>query len=504
VKDGEAQYTSSYTAPFERYTSLAKRADPAIMVWNEIKVLLRTQLVSRPYKDSGAPRTLRFKRAVRPLGAIYDEKGRKHKFDIFIVETSDVPQRETKRTKKSADTNVDSAPSDESKQSGRQEVPAGELAKAMSGRAFVLVGRKCSTCGLVKGGPPPDTDVVLQALRDRRTKANFYAYYETRCPLGGVHVETKNAEGHTVCSKCGHDQNQSAEYFEKYRDKYLAALSSEEAAAVQPSLARAPERVIKKFEYKRDDSAVIKLASLFSINSNLLNALGAMERQSIDDVLTGKFRPAEPTNMYDARIFLLDAYLRKIRIKYQQLLSGANLDADTTRFLEEINVSSADLRSVTEQHLLPEILRDYDEHLRSIRATGKPQDAIDFVIQSICTCLLEIHETASSKSDVATLADKLRKAFVRWQVNSLLLGEERTTKHGHFPWSLLYGNGTESEDSTELDQDGDETAAADDETEEGESAPFSMNAFDTEDEEAREDEDYDGDNDIKVENYGLD
>lgn len=200
---------------------------------------------------------------------------------------------------------------------------------------------ECSTCGVRHS----QTDSLDEAKAQRSLLAreeidSFYTMYETRCPEEGLHVfdaENKpSAQGESRCAKCNapaglltpterrRRKKEARAYYDKYRATYKASMkANKEAAAQMLSAANAANKPrISQTQgkpdavFERDYDALLKLAALAEVPIRALEAAGAAEGRSVEDVEEGVAPPEPPTRLDDPRILATDNMVRTLGSRY--------------------------------------------------------------------------------------------------------------------------------------------------------------------------------------------
>jgi len=430
---------------------------------------------SRRWKDPSAT-----------LGRIFDEDGAPHVWSIYITEIIGKDGKTEKKELSLSDIN----------------------GYVMNGIKFTsnIKDKKCSVCGVLASSCGKlDEKKIRESLNARHTVINFFRFYENRCPEESIHV-FKAAK----CEKCGIMDDYfmkpmskpSMAYYREYKDKYIKEreeFTNREIAVVSPP--KPPADVSKHAptyeKWTFNFNLVLDLAGKTKVNHRLITAIGAVEKQKYTDVSSGVYIPTEAEHRDDTRIYVVNGYVKNIIMDYNQLKyfhRSTKPSLVISQLVEESGIDKHRLADLEKK--LPDIYNDYNDRFTYVHRNKKPREVVNFVIQSMCEMYLRIWDDTTKETE------KIRHSFVDYSIKKILRSDELVSKPGVFNWSLLYD--TKTSDASERDSNYNENNEVEaDDTDEENDNPFSMNAFDVE-------EDPDGDpddtgNEIKVgENYGMD
>lgn len=157
------------------------------------------------------------------LSNIYDEDGRKHKWNILFED--------------------------------------GEFKKSDNHHG-VIIDYVCEICRVkLSEIEKLDNDKILQLITFNSIRQGFFSYYTDRCPEGEYH-EIKN----NICTKCGINKLSKDEYYKKYYDKYM-----NRNKFISPVY---PEKIKKVTDWKFNLTPIVHVADLIKKDSQVLLALG--------------------------------------------------------------------------------------------------------------------------------------------------------------------------------------------------------------------------------------
>lgn len=415
------------------------------------------------------------------LARIYDENGRPHVWNIFLVETT-------------ADGKLTST-----------EYKNSDIAAMVeSGKTFLdkFSDAKCSVCGILRSTVSTlSEEKIRDSLHALRAVSNFFRFYENRCPVGGLHEFGSS----TNCAKClmklefvaNSSSSDALSYYRKHKAVYGREKAEfkfhqvEEGVSIATPLTAYPEYDEWSFNFNQ----ILDLATKLKINHRLLSAIGSMEKQEYDDVLTGAFIPLEPEERTSTKIFVMSSYVKNLFTEYNMLKNFHKLHKPSAELLGIIDESAIPKHKLFELgKVLPDIFNDYNARFNYFKRSKKPRDIFNFCLGSLCEKCLIILDDKSKETE------KLRQLFVEYFIKKILRGEELFTKPGYFNWSSLYNEKEKISDGASkvhIDEDIDDGDAADNDT--GDTSAPMANNFDMEDGDDWEE------NDVKVgESLGMD
>lgn len=467
--DDPTAFNVTLSPLYEKYTAKYNN----IALCENILQKFRKVLVSPLYSRTPGSKILQvLSIKTVPLGRLYDAKGQKHVFDIYIYEGGN------------------------SEISGKSITSAIESGDRAGG---AVIDRKCSVCGILKSAADdiPEQE-IRKSLLNIHIYSNFFRFYEKRCPEGGLHTTD------AVCAKCGlpntiiDPTNMSPnelKYYKKYKDKYKA--ERDEFSDADTLMLGAPPTIPQPHDPTIDIAAldkwtfnfniILDLANKLKINPRLISAMGAVEKQEYNDVQSGAYIPPETEYKMDTRIYFIDTNIKNLITRYNQVRFFSKLIKPPLELIQLIDNSGISRHKVAElSKKLPDIYNDYDAKLNYIQKTKKPREIVSFVLQIFCELCLNIWNNGEKDTE------RLRQDFVDYFVKKVLREEELLSKPGHFNWSLLYGDSQEKTydsnyDDKKPDRRHEDSAEPPEDTDVGDTAaPLSLDSFDMEEDPDRD------------------
>lgn len=248
-------------------------------------------------------------------------------------------------------------------------------------------------------------------------KVPFYDFYETKCPLGGLH------DFKPQCIKCGITQTIIQTLDKKYYKKYLsiyAAIRKKEYERLK-TLSYKPKVVkLKTFpKWDVDMTLIQKLANILNISPNIIYNLGLSENKDYSSKVFAKTNLS--VGMSDDEIIkqnntLYDYYLFIIRSYHLSINS---------EFLNDLPIYLKDFLATYGKSLkkLPIINKDFINKYIYYKKTLKPHTFNNFLLASISELLLSIlnaFNTISLKS--------LGEAYIKMLFDRLIIFEKKISK----------------------------------------------------------------------------
>ncbi len=424
----------------------------------------KTMAYAQGYTFLPATHTRRWGYIDMPLSSIYDEEGGIHKWNIYIV--SEGPVRGGRGGDGDGDkdgvgpgaklpTGNEVPPSNRKEYTAKDVVALLDKGVRFTGR---IIDHKCSICGILRSVVGTlSVPKILDSLHARQRVANFYRFYESRCPRGGLH-EFNAAE----CSKCGITSAflmntvapASINYYREHKDTYTHE-RAEFASAVAQSIASTEEAVVVEQDntsfieeyasWSANFNIILNLSNRLKVNHRLLSALGATEKQEYSDISSGAYIPSEVEDKNSTRALAIDSHITNLITEYNQLRFFNKLIRPPMDLSAIIDASGINKHKIAElSGLLPAIFNNYTARFAYFRQHKKAREIVAFCIQSFCEMCLKLLDDTNKETE------RLRRNFVEHIVKKTLRNEELLTKPGYFNWSLLYGDkDTKEKDSAD-------------------------------------------------------
>lgn len=187
-----------------------------------------------------------------PITCLYDEKGKKHKWNKYMYDTN-----------------------------------------------HILIDIGCSICGIKRSEINKlDVNAVWKSIDALSNIDAFFAFYKDRCPENELHHWVNN-----MCTKCmltTEDMNSKIlQYYNKYIDKF----NKTKETVYEPKTNKYNIEIITKFV--DNYSIVIKLATLLKIELNAILSIGLTEGVDYNEILSGKLPDIEQYHLYNTQSELL-------------------------------------------------------------------------------------------------------------------------------------------------------------------------------------------------------
>ncbi len=260
-----------------------------------------------------------FDREATPLGRLYDEDGLPHQWTTFVYMPDLVVPR--------------------------KEIAAARTRGALTS-AHRLVDLQCAVCGVRQAAAAAlDEAKVRKSLEVANRIDLLFSFYESRCPGGELHAY---GVGVAACAKCGlraglQRERQTSEkarlgaesrrYYEAHEGVFAAerALLTADASADasvpdtpaqnDTSVSAATHRVAAGDV--SDYASLVSAAELGEVPVAVVEALGATEGRTYEEVLAGTAVPAPPVAWADARIANVQALAREFIARNARVVAAA-------------------------------------------------------------------------------------------------------------------------------------------------------------------------------------
>jgi len=315
---------------------------------------------------------------------------------------------------------------------------------------YVLTDLQCSVCGILKSKVSKlDPAKVLQSLRVLTEFGAFFTYYESRCPIGGLH----SFDGE-VCTKCSLDlkliQDHCSEtaLARKYYNKFYTNYREDRRRAVIPEIPTKTSRqtsqeggprelLAKNWVY--DYGQILKTSQLLhhkGVTPSVIENIGATEKRSYADIRDGKGDPPMPEDRDHPRILAADSVMRLFTTYYNMLRNYPRLQHPPL-ILSNLMKTTPPPDALSEFAILfPDISCDYSIKLSYMQKHRSPADTLHFIIESFCVSVNTVHGFAK---DGVPWYQELSQRFAIAVLEDVLLSEKLLSKPGPFNF-MIFGD----------------------------------------------------------------
>jgi hypothetical protein len=373
--------------------------------------------------------TRQHKTSVLPITSLYDEKGFRHKWNIYVYkmnnETREMTLTELLKMYKSSD-----------------NIPLA---------GYELDSLRCSVCNILQSETGKlDTEIATNSLHARIEFDSFFSYYETRCPIGGLH-DFKSSE----CIKCKlkiKSDNLRA-YYDKYYSQYESDRQSvnidKGTSTIVEKITLKTEKIIIDWQY--DYSFIVQAAKFLNsseinaertrITPAIIEAIGATEGRDYKEIRDGINVPDLPFSRDDPRILAVDSTVRIFLSEYNMLRYYSRIMHPPfyiTELLKTAGVPPSERENLSK--LLPNLYDDYHSTFKNLLSPVNerpPSDALQYSIEFLCRMTLQL----SKISDGPEWLQKLGNLFAQYELNAILRSEKLLSKPGPFNF-MIFGNDT--------------------------------------------------------------
>jgi hypothetical protein len=388
-----------------------------------------------------------------PLGAIFDEEGRRHDWERRASFVFRLPG------------------------GGESVVPnkgGGGVAEArregLLPFAAVLVDVECGGCGVraSRAGALSGARIAA-ALRMRSEADAFFAFFASRCPEGERHswvaasppAGAPAGGGASRCARCGLGSapggggrpEGAAAFYERYAETWRRERAAAKAAGA-PAPGPAPggppggPPPPPLAPWVPDFTRVVRAAALAETTPAALEALACAEGREWADVVEGRGAPPPPASPEDPRVFAADAEVRSFLSDFNRLLTAARGGHPPPEALAD--VPRHEWGRLPE--LLPDVGRDYLAARAEVRA-ARPAEIFAFTVQSLCEMALRIAGAGEAPGAPPWLGP-LGRRVAREGLEKVLRGQRLMSKPGPLDWGL-FSAAPPGDDDADGEEDGD-------------------------------------------------
>lgn len=409
-------------------------------------LLLRAVHALKNFKQFGFSVTRRFKMDKEmPITYLYDEQGKLHSWtnksdsrNIFIYRQRNGETIEMTRSdiiKKI----------DEYHKEGLNYSPNHDKE---------LVNIRCGKCNILFSEIHTlDEEKTFNSLQALSEFEAFYSFYNSRCPVEGLHDFTNSDY---ICSKCGitkslifgYEQSENVDesrtYYDKYKKKYYehrkTATGSTDILHISQNISDPTKNAIRKHSkfvnnWKYNYSIVVKAAEITNSPVSVLENLGATEKRDYSEILDGVNTPTLPKVNSDPRLNAADSSVRIFitaynRLRFVSRFSKTNLETDD--ILHEAEVPKHRYNEL--EKILPDVVDDYSSKRLAFIHLRTPGEVLLFTIESLARMAVELH---TLKEKNIKWLPRLGKIFAHKILAEIIKGEKLFAKNGPFNWNIF-------------------------------------------------------------------
>lgn len=284
------------------------------------------------------------------LAHMYDSKGDRHKWNIFVYKTKS--------------NNIEELTSQDVNDIVNKKHPI----KPSEFNKFTFIDYKCSDCKNYKSKISVRN---LEGILDEIDRIeNFYRFYEFRCPKDFVHSWVDN-----ICEYCSVTKDQIKSHSKTYYNKYKNTIIGKGYILQFPK----QNGAINAKSWKFNKTIIAELAQLTNIKFNILSNLGFTEGFEYNSIKDSSENPSLRKTASTSRINRLHGYNTLILREYQ-LLKNRSILKQVPVFVK--NLIKTDYKSDS----LPPIYESYLKNYQLIRPNI--QDCTYFVLESLAVNLI--------------------------------------------------------------------------------------------------------------------
>jgi hypothetical protein len=333
----------------------------------------------------------------------YDNKGIKHKFNIYVYQKANSKGMFSGTKKEYNSSDVLSWLKTDNKK------------KTDDFKNWFLVDSRCSICKVLMSQTKNLT--VEKSLEQIEKLTTFYAYYDSKCPKGELHDFLTGGK-ENKCMKCGITSKITKDNDKKYYEKYLSCFKKDRKETMKLevdlmknlSITKKYKANTEKFaEWKINHAPALELTKLFKLQYNVWINLGLSINKDYKLIESGKLNPSLSSSddvLILRNIQLYGYYLTAIKsyylIKHYAMLSS--IPYDLKQILSKNKVSE-----------LPKKLKDIDKTIsikyNYYKNNSKPYNVSNFLLYSLSKTLLDMYKTM--KDSEMTISSELINYIIK-------------------------------------------------------------------------------------------
>jgi hypothetical protein len=356
------------------------------------------------------------------MADIYDEKGRLHKWDIFVFD------KKVELTKK----DIIAIMGDK------------HNIKVKDYQKMTLVDYKCSVCSQYMSKA---TGRNIEGILDELDKiVNFYRYYEYRCPAPDKTSEIHEwSDGDSndviICKKCHISKEQFQKHDPAYYKKYVGKYDKREVIFeyTEPEVPKKQNLTTFVNKWNFNSNTITELAKISDKKYNVLANLGFTEGIEYSELVNGTSNPSlklKPTKYHMNRI---SGYINMLIREYNILKERSyvrTVPAQIKTMIKDYQYKPEDL---------PNILVEYKEHIDEFK--HNVQKGFYFVMDSLYKT---IYLMLKSSKNNAVL-----KVFGEYILEKIMLSDMLFSKPREAYLGLIADKGADDDKFYESDTDDD-------------------------------------------------
>ena len=310
--------------------------------------------------------------------------------------------------------------------------------------AHKIIDIKCPYCNIkLSEIGTIDIQKIKESLVTKHKINNFFIFFTSRCPLGGVHSFKNISSTRQECEKCkittaliytysNIDMIKEAyEFYSKYKDEYnKLQMQSVFNIVLHSSEKNKPvvdlDNIDKwKFSYNK----LTELSILMNIDIKILETLGYTEGSDLSIILNTENYFDEITSNNSPVVQNLKSIILLVITLFNQFrYSAKEINIDLNKFKDNDNFTNYSHYFINNERI-NNMLNRFNINLNIIIKSRKPKDIVAFQIETFCDILLQI---ANIKDVKYEWVNKLAYDVSKHILMNVLESEKMMTKFKNF------------------------------------------------------------------------
>ena len=321
-------------------------------------------------------------------------------------------------------------------------------------RKSAIIDIKCPHCNIKLS---EINTINIQKIKESLIKQhkinNFFIFFTSRCPLGGVHTFKNVANtSHQECDKCKitteliYTYNQSNQintkimgnayvFYDKFKAEYdklqnQSSLHTTDRGPITDARGsiKSKQDGFNGTEWKFSYNKLTELSILMNIDIKMLETLGYTEGADMVVVMNTEKYFDEITSNNSPVIQNLKAIILLVITSFNQFRYTNKYENILTKFKDNENFGNYKEYYIKNDRI-NNILNQFNANLNVIINTRKPKDVVLFQIETFCDILLQIAKVDDIKNE---WVKKLSYDISKHILSTVLASEKMMTKFKNF------------------------------------------------------------------------
>jgi len=307
---------------------------------------------SKTYNVVLCSQSSKFKLTEFNIGALYDEKGNKQKWDIYIYESGEYTIKQLQDRLSAGEQQIKDI-----------DYPAynpliGWNATNAASRFGILDKKNSKNGNKLSLVSKLNEKEIYDSINSKNLITNFFKYFKIRCLKKQLHLFVNHS-----CKWCGLKSSmienplsaESKDFFQKNKQHYshtdneLSNLL--QMKVINPNLIYKEMKgdLTEQFIFKMDTNVIKNISKEYSVNYNVLMLIGLCEGEKWSDITNGVIKQVMTNDLQLLRLLKVKSYIlifndQYYKFKYYKTL--INISKEYLKFIETNNIDINELRKL--------------------------------------------------------------------------------------------------------------------------------------------------------------